>query len=118
MATDNYIEKPIVYYDGQCSFCHSFVRLLSRASKAEHKLNLLPYQLVTNTVPVELMLVSNNSITEAGMAALKVLHISGGVFKIAALLLKLLPAKTLNNLYYAFARNRYRLFGQTSCPIT
>ncbi|MCG8579355.1 MAG: DCC1-like thiol-disulfide oxidoreductase family protein [Bacteroidales bacterium] len=115
MNTDKHITKPIVYFDGQCGFCNSFVRLLTKASGAEQKLNLIPYQLVTNTVPGELMIIGHNSITEAGRAAVKVLFYSGGIFTIFALILKLIPDKTLDKLYYKFARNRYRWFSQTSC---
>lgn len=117
METDKYITKPIVYYDGQCGFCTSFVRFLIQTSKAEQRLSFIPYQVVTASVPGELMVVWSNTFSEAGKAAIKVLNDTGGIFKIPAFILKLFPGKLLDKLYYSFARNRYRWFGQSSCVI-
>lgn len=117
MKTDINTTKPIVYYDGQCGFCSGFIKFLMKTSKAEQRICFLPYQLVSDTIPGELMMVDSATFFEAGKAAIKVLYYSRGIFRITAILLKLLPPKLIDKLYYLFARYRYQWFGQTSCAI-
>jgi predicted DCC family thiol-disulfide oxidoreductase YuxK len=117
METDKHIANPIVYYDGECGFCNSFVRFLKRTSKAKRRLLFIPYQAVVTSVPGELLIVDTNSSFEAGNAAIQILYYAGGMFKIPAIILLLFPTNTLDIIYYYFAKNRYRWFGRVSCTI-
>ncbi|WP_430810537.1 MULTISPECIES: thiol-disulfide oxidoreductase DCC family protein [unclassified Carboxylicivirga] len=108
---------PIVYYDGQCHVCDGLIIFLKNVG-AENKLHLIPFQLVMNDVPNELMLTDGSSHYIADEALLKLLAILGGGFLLMAWLLKILPKPWRRRCYYYLAGNRYRFFGKRSCSIT
>ncbi len=117
MKSYNQSARPLVYFDGCCGFCSGFVNFIVKTSKARQTINFMPYQAVTSTAPEELLLIDSTSIHEAGKAAVKVLFYAGGIFRFFGMLLQIVPEKLLNTLYYSFARNRYRWFGQTTCTV-
>ncbi|MBK3518179.1 thiol-disulfide oxidoreductase DCC family protein [Carboxylicivirga marina] len=108
-------DLPIIYYDGQCGFCLGFVSFLRKHSRADRKVNFIPFQLVSRSIGDELLLIHHSKTQMAGEAAISLLYLTGGLWTIAAILAKLIPKKILNKLYYKFARNRYRWFGKTAC---
>lgn len=107
---------PIVYFDGQCNFCHSLVKSLKRKG-LDTKAHLLPFQLVSNEKPTALLFIDETEALEAGEAALSLLTLTGGFYKNISKVLKQFPKNLVNRLYYYIANNRYRLFGTKSCEV-
>ena len=123
----------IILYDGVCGFCNGFVRFVwprdprgrfrfaalqgatARAILARHgrDANALDtvFVVVDPGTPSERLL-------DQSAAGLYVLEGLGGVWRVAATLLGLLPRPLLDAIYRPLARNRYRLFGRLdACPV-
>lgn len=108
--------RDCVLYDGSCGLCHRAVRfLLSEDLLAGFTFAPLPTDVPQQTVVVE---------TEGGSrlfrsdAARYILARLGGLWRIAAVALGLVPRAIRNFGYDMVARTRYRIFGRAkqACP--
>ncbi len=119
-----------VFYDGSCGLCHRAVRFLLaedrrgqafrfapldsdvfRATVAEERRAALPDSLIVLTVEGELL--SRSS------AVFYVMRRLGGIWRMVALIGRMIPVVWLNAVYDAVARMRFRLFRkpESSCPL-
>ena len=120
----------IVFYDGNCGFCHSSVKLLSVADRRgdlfryaplggetfrsrlpEAERNRLPDSLVVLTADGRLLLRS--------AAVLHLLRRLGGWWRVLASFLVVLPRPIRDRLYDGVAAIRHRLFRRpnAACPL-
>jgi predicted DCC family thiol-disulfide oxidoreductase YuxK len=124
---------PIVLYDGVCGLCNRFVqfvlhrdpsgifrfaslqsplaaRLLARHGRHTEALDTV-YAVVDSDSPQERLLARSDAI-------LFVLAQLGGLWRVAALVFKLVPRPLRDFAYNAVARRRYRIFGRSeACMI-
>ena len=112
-------ERQIIFFDGVCNLCNSFVDFLVRRDR-EHLFDFAPLQgstarqLLPPHIPAELrsvVLWSQGEVHEKSDAALMILPQLGGLFY----LLRagwLVPKGLRDMIYDLVARNRYRLFGK------
>lgn len=132
---------PILLYDGTCGLCNRFVQFVLRrdrnaifrfaslqsalAASILARYGLDPAELDTVYVVVNPDLTSGNPSDRArsnehllsrSNAVVFVLHQLGGIWRVAAFLLQLLPNFLRDFAYTAIARHRYRIFGRSeSC---
>jgi predicted DCC family thiol-disulfide oxidoreductase YuxK len=127
------VASPILLYDGVCAFCNRLVRFILRQDRqaifrfaslqssrsarilARHGANAANLDAVYVVVnPDEL----DESLLSRSDAILYVLQQLGGIWRVAALLLRLVPHPIRNWAYGIAARNRYRFFGRyETCPL-
>jgi predicted DCC family thiol-disulfide oxidoreductase YuxK len=111
--------KPIIFFDGVCGLCNTFVDFVLRHDK---KQVFLFAQLKGETfaqlakqipqpVPDSVVLLENGNLYFKSEAALKILLRLGGLFRLAAIAY-LTPKPVRSYLYDAVARNRYHWFGK------
>jgi predicted DCC family thiol-disulfide oxidoreductase YuxK len=113
-------DSPIVFFDGICGFCnHSINWLIVRDVK--HLLRFAPLQGSTaqNRLPVELrqnldtlVLLSEGRLYTRTAAVCRILNLLGGRWKLAGILLWLIPSPLRDLGYRLVAKIRYRLFGK------
>ncbi len=103
----------LIYYDGSCNACLSFVKSLKRFVQ-DGSLIFIPFQLVSSDTTSwnTIIVIANNKEYKATAAAIVILETMKGFAKITASFLKLFPIAFLDRLYYFIARNGYRWFGQ------
>ncbi len=120
----------MVFYDGHCGLCHRAVRFILaedirgeafrfapldsdtfRAAVAEEHRAALPDSLIVLTAEGELL--------SRSPAVLYVMERLGGVWRLIALIGRLIPGAWLDRVYDAVARVRLRLFRkpETACPL-
>ncbi|QQR88439.1 MAG: DUF393 domain-containing protein [Flavobacteriales bacterium] len=110
----------VLYFDGVCGLCNSFVDLLF-AEDRHGVLRVTPLQGTTalERLPAELrgsnlttvVYQRNGKTWTRSGAALRVLRDLGGIWKLASILI-LVPAPLRNMVYDFVARNRITWFGQ------
>jgi len=114
------VEKPIIFFDGVCAMCNTFVNFALRIDR--HGLFLFaPLQ---GTTAHELLPPLSDDprdwsmiyLDEAGIhdqldASLEVYRRLGGVWRVLSLM-RYIPRSIRNPLYRILARNRYRWFGR------
>jgi predicted DCC family thiol-disulfide oxidoreductase YuxK len=113
------IEKPIIFFDGVCGMCNTFVNVALRidthkkflfaplqGSTAQRLLPPLPHD------PREwsMIYLDERGIHDQSDASLQVYRRLGGVWWLLSLA-RLVPGFIRNPLYRIIARNRYRWFG-------
>jgi predicted DCC family thiol-disulfide oxidoreductase YuxK len=113
-------EAPIVFFDGVCGFCnHSINWLIVRDIK--HRLRFAPLQGSTaqSQLPAQvrqnldtLVLVSEGRLYTRTAAVSRILMLLGGCWKLAGILLWLVPSPLRDLGYRLVAKVRYRLFGK------
>lgn len=122
---------PCVFYDGNCGFCHFFVRFALLHMNLKKPLFFSPlsgeaFQQVIEDHPIESLpdsLVVFDPINETlffkGKGVIFILNRIGKGWKTIATLLNLLPLKLVNWGYDRFARFRYKFSTNTksACPI-
>jgi predicted DCC family thiol-disulfide oxidoreductase YuxK len=119
---------PILLYDGICGLCNRFVQFILRRDRqaifhfaslqspvaarvlARHGVN--PTDLDTVYVVLNHELPDESLLSRSG-AALFVLNQLGGLWRLAAALLQLLPTFLRDPAYNLVARHRYRIFGRS-----
>ena len=119
-------EKPVIFFDGVCVACNSFIDFLMRADP-QTKILFSPMQGETATKfslprsenPGEwaIAYVDERGIHEGADAVLLVLGRLGSFWRLPALLIWL-PGPVKEFFYGLVSRNRYRLFGKkTACRV-
>jgi predicted DCC family thiol-disulfide oxidoreductase YuxK len=120
-------QQTVLLYDGLCCMCNRTVLFLLRI---DHRAVLHFASLQSNTaksllcqfdyarpLPDGVVLIHNGKIYTESEAALKSLHLIGGIWNLFALL-RFIPIFIRNSIYRIIARNRYTWFGKyDSCPI-
>lgn len=120
-------DKHIIFFDGVCNMCNSFVRLIIKLDYKEQfifcPISSKKGQKIINKFNLELkkidsiILLKNNKITLKSEAVIKIL-VSLNLFFRFFLILKILPSKLLDLIYDFIAKYRYKLFGRKeSCII-
>lgn len=113
------INFPILFFDGICGLCNSFVNFLLKADSSK-KLIFAPLQGETAQILLpqdkiakmeSLVFWENGIICEKSKAIIAILHLLGGPWKIL-LIFDLLPSLFLDKLYDVIAKSRYSIFGK------
>ncbi len=130
MSPDDSFVRPVVLFDGHCSFCNRTVRWVIRRDPAAH-FRFAPLrsaaahrilaqadpELNPGALPDAMILVDRNGVHNASSAALRIARRLRFPWPIAAAAL-LVPRPLRDAAYHAFARNRYRWFPrEESCPL-
>ena len=119
-------KKPVIFFDGVCVFCNSFIDFLMRAD-ARAEILFSPMQgetaakfsLPRSGDPGEwaIAYVDERGIHEGADAVLLVLGRLGGLWRLPALFIWF-PGPVKEFFYELVSRNRYRLFGKkTACRV-
>ena len=118
-----------VFYDGTCALCHAAVRFLLAEDLAPPRFRIAPLQgstflervpeRVRITRPDSIVVARGNEVLLRGNAVIAILDGLGGIWRVVAAFLDLLPRALVNAAYDAVARRRHRWFGRTpdSCPL-
>ena len=120
-------DKHIIFFDGVCNMCNSFVRLIIKLDYKEQfifcPISSKKGQKIINKFNLELknidsiLLLKNNKITLKSEAVIEILVSLSLLFRFF-LILKILPPKLLDRQYDFIAKHRYKLFGRKeSCII-
>jgi predicted DCC family thiol-disulfide oxidoreductase YuxK len=120
-------DKHIIFFDGVCNMCNSFVRLIIKLDYKEQfvfcPISSKKGKKIINKFNLELknidsiILLKNNKITLKSEAVIEIL-VSLNFFFRFFLILKILPPKLLDRQYDFIAKHRYKLFGKKeSCII-
>ena len=113
-------EMPIIFFDGVCGLCNSFVDVIFNADKkgtflfsplqgqtAKQYITDLP----TESGEWSIVYVDENDIYEQSEATLKILERLGGIWGLFSIF-SFLPKSFRNYVYRLVAVNRYRIFGK------
>lgn len=118
----NKIDKPIVFFDGECVMCNQFVDILLNIDQMGHILiaplqgqtaaKLLP-PLPNDREEWSIFYIDQDEISEQSDAFLNICRRLGGIWSILSFF-RVVPRPIRNSIYRLIARNRYRLFGKRS----
>lgn len=119
----------VLYYDGGCALCHGFTRFCL----AEERTGTLRYaplqgahfrtnipEAMRNGLPDSLILrTDDGTLHVRSEAVIRVMEAFGGLWTVAARLLRLVPRPLRDAGYNVVASLRYRMFGRTqeACPV-
>ena len=113
-------EKPIIFFDGVCAMCNSFVNFALRIDRREQFLfaplqgstarELLPL-LSDDPTEWSMIYLDERGIHDQLDASLQVYRRLGGLWTVLSLL-RFVPRPIRNGAYRVIARNRYRWFGR------
>ena len=125
--------NPIILYDGVCGLCNRFVQFVLRhdhedrfrfaALQSDFARTLLKRHALNPDLLDTVYLVfdcgqSTERLLSRNEAASAVLRELGGIWRLCANLLDLLPQRFRDWRYTVVARNRYRFFGKyETCPL-
>jgi predicted DCC family thiol-disulfide oxidoreductase YuxK len=122
LKTEEYKEQAIVFFDGICGLCNSFIEFLF----IEDRHNILLFSTLQGESAKELninnnlesiVLYDNKQLFYKSDAIIRILSSIGGIWRLA-IIARLLPRGLRDGLYYLIATNRYSWFGKKeSCPI-
>lgn len=119
----------VVFYDGECALCHAAVRFLLAEDVAPPRFRIAPLQgssfvqrvpeRIRFTRPDSIVVARGSEVLLRGDAMIAILDSLGGLWKVVAVVLGLLPRSAVNSAYDAVAARRHRWFGRTadSCPL-
>lgn len=116
--------KHIVFFDGNCMLCNSFIALM-----VKKKIRSLFFCNINSSIANQILatysfadlpqntiyFLSGNTLYLRSTAVLKILGLLGPVSRFSAQLLLIVPAFIRDAVYSLVAKNRYRFFKQTSC---
>ncbi|MGY4515183.1 thiol-disulfide oxidoreductase DCC family protein [Lysobacter sp. HA18] len=123
------IDPPeVIVFDGVCVLCNGWVRFLLRYDRKQRYRfaamqtpagrSLLEAHGLDPDDPVSFLLVAGANAWTDTDAIARVLSGLGGVWRVAAAVVTLVPRFARDPIYRAIARNRYRYFGQyASCHV-
>lgn len=117
---DRFAGKPIIFFDGVCAMCNTFVNFALRIDRRGTFLfaplqgttarRLLP-PLSEDPRDWSMIYLDENGIHDQLDASLEVYRRLGGVWRLLSLL-RYIPRSIRNPMYRILARNRYRWFGR------
>jgi predicted DCC family thiol-disulfide oxidoreductase YuxK len=127
------LDQPIVVYDGVCGLCNRAVRFVLKhdgqdrfrfaSLQSEFAAGILRRRGIQPGILDTFYLVTDHGqpgeqLSERSEAAIAVLRELGGVWRVLALPLRVLPAQVRDWGYNLIARHRYRMFGKyDACPL-
>jgi predicted DCC family thiol-disulfide oxidoreductase YuxK len=118
-----------IFYDGHCGLCHGFVRfVLAKDGSGLFRFAPLDSDVFRAAVPEAsranlgdsiVVLTADGSLLTRSAAVLHVLRRLGGLWRLLAGLISLIPVAACDWLYDRIARIRHRLFRRPpdSCPV-
>jgi predicted DCC family thiol-disulfide oxidoreductase YuxK len=119
-----------VFYDGHCALCHGAVRFALAEDRSNEAFRFAPLQgeLFKERIPEGrraglpdslVVLTADGSLLTRSAAVLHVLARMGGLWRVAAGIVRIVPASIRDAAYKAVARIRYRVFGTRvdACPL-
>jgi predicted DCC family thiol-disulfide oxidoreductase YuxK len=125
--------NPIILYDGVCGLCNRLVQFVLKRDRKDRfrfaalqsgfaRLVLRRHGLNPNSLDTVYLILDygepNERLRARNDAATAILEELGGIWRVCAWLLGLLPRSLRDWRYNLVARNRYRIFGRhESCPI-
>jgi predicted DCC family thiol-disulfide oxidoreductase YuxK len=124
MKDPNLKNKKIVFFDGVCNLCNSFVNhviskdaqhiIFYSSLQSEKTAELLaPFNVTVNEQNLStIYFYENGALYQQSTAVLKVYKNLGGGYKLVGNILMVIPVSLRNFIYNFFARNRYRFFGR------
>ncbi len=122
-VVDVKIDKPIIFFDGECNLCNGFVDLMLKIDH-DQKFYLAPLQGSTAKqylppLPADqedwaIAYFNGKTNYFASEACIEICKELGGIWSIVALT-QPLPVDFRDFIYRLVATNRYNWFGQTSC---
>jgi len=129
LAARPFLRGDVLYYDGGCAMCHGFVRFLL----AEERTGTLRYaplqgahfrgrvtESMLSTLPESLVLVTEDGTLHLrSNAVIRVMERLGGLWTLAAWLLRVVPRPLRDGAYDFIGALRYRIFGRAPdvCPL-
>lgn len=113
---------PVVLFDGVCNFCNGSVQFILKYDRSrsihfaslqseEARVLLAPFGKAAEDM-YSILLIHNGRLYDRTSAALRVGRIMGGLLRVVAWIVWLIPRPLRNWMYDRFAANRYRLFGK------
>lgn len=116
----------IIFFDGICSLCNRFVRLVYKFDKGKSfKFASLQSQTAVKLLPETdrnadsvVYIDQDMKVYRKSGAILRIMFQIGGAWTLAALVFSALPVRLRDFIYDVVARNRYRIFGKLeTCPL-
>jgi predicted DCC family thiol-disulfide oxidoreductase YuxK len=114
------VVRPIIFFDGVCAMCNTFVNLVLRVDRGETFLfaplqgttarELLP-SLPEDPSEWSMIYLDERGIHDQSDASLQVYRRLGGIWRLLSLA-QYIPRSIRNPIYRVIARNRYRWFGR------
>ncbi len=119
--------NPLILYDGVCGLCNRLVQfVLKRDSRGQFRFASLQSKLAgsilqrhgVNQQDLDTMYIvsdyqeSTERLATRSDAAMSILRHLGGIWRLVAAVLSVLPHGLRNGSYNLIARNRYRIFGK------
>lgn len=122
MGTDNKVDSPILFFDGQCNLCNTSVQFVIKRDRKE-KIKyaslqsdlakvMLPKELIETDSLSSLVLLENGTMYTKSTAALQIAKKLKGLWPSLSLFL-LVPKFARDAVYDFIAKNRYRWFGKS-----
>ena len=118
--------KKIIFYDGLCSICNRFIRILIKLDKKEKILfaslqgkngKLIQKKFSKELYEVDSVIFYNKGVFTKSSAVINILSELGGIYKLACIF-NIIPSFILNFLYDYIARNRFKWFNKLNkCPL-
>lgn len=112
-------EGPIVFFDGVCNLCNSFVNLLMSIDKnSQFRIASLQGDTAKRLIkedktvlPDSVILLKEGKLFVESDAVLEIVKTLGGLWKIL-LIFKIIPRGIRDSVYRAIAARRYKFFGK------
>ena len=118
--------KKIIFYDGLCSMCNRFVRILITLDKKEKFLlaslqgkngKILQKKFSKELHEVDSVIFYNKQVYTKTSAVINILSELGGIYKLAYIF-NIIPSFISDSIYDYIARNRFQWFGKLDkCPM-
>ena len=111
-----------LYYDGHCALCHHFIK---HVINIDHQDRITFKEIAGSSYQKKgedfesFVVVYDNKVLQKVDALILVYRVSGGLFRIVAFFINLVPKQISNYAYDYIAKNRYTIFGQVAniCPV-
>ena len=118
--------KKIIFYDGLCSMCNRFIRILITLDKKEKFLlaslqgkngEILQKKFSKELHEVDSVIFYNKQLYTKSSAVINILSELGGIYKLAYIF-NIIPSFISDSIYDYIARNRFQWFGKLDkCPM-
>lgn len=111
----------VVYYDGSCGFCHSFIRFILSENVQRKGFRFAPLQehFAPSLIPNSIVVKEKDQLYHKSTAIFRVLTSLGGIWRVLAWVLSLLPRRLCDAIYDLIARMRHKIFSKPKdlCPL-